>query len=75
MGRLAGYSAREVARVAEDDGWEFARQRGSHVIYEHPSFARRLVIPDKRTLGEGLVRDLIGVMGLSVDEFLRRAKK
>jgi len=75
MGVLAGFSGREVARVAERVGWQYQRTTGDHLIYTLPGHPGNLAIPAHRELRPGMLRSLINTMGLSVDEFLRLAKK
>jgi predicted RNA binding protein YcfA (HicA-like mRNA interferase family) len=61
--------------VAEDLGWEYQRSRGDHLIYTKPGERHHLSIPDHRSVAPGTLRTLIKTMGLSVDEFLERAKQ
>ena len=75
MGRLAGFSGREVSRIAEINGWNLSRIRGSHRIYSKTGNVRNLSIPNHTSLGEGILRDLLTTMGLSVEEFLAVAWK
>jgi predicted RNA binding protein YcfA (HicA-like mRNA interferase family) len=51
-------------------GYEFDRQRGSHIILrqtEPPH--RRLTVPDHKELRKGTLQALIRQSGLSIDEF------
>jgi len=76
VGRLAGFSGREVARVAEALGWRYKRTRGDHMVFEFPETSiRNLSIPAHRELSEGTLRGLIDIMEIPVDEFLRMARK
>ena len=43
---------REAIRIVERDGWRFARQRGSHRIFRHPTKPGIVVIAG--ALGEDL---------------------
>ncbi len=70
MSRLAGFSARDVARVAEQLGWRLDRQSGSHLVYVHAGKTVILVIPAHRELRPGTLRALIRAMELDVDRFL-----
>ena len=45
------------------------------MIYAKLGERQQLTIPDKRNLSEGMVHSLIRAMGLTVDEFLERARK
>ena len=74
MSRLAGFSAREVGRVAERLGWQLERQSGSHLVYVPPSQGLPiLVVPNHRELRPGTVRALIRAMGIDVDTSLQIA--
>jgi predicted RNA binding protein YcfA (HicA-like mRNA interferase family) len=72
MSKLPSLPAREVIRVAEQIGFAFDRQRGSHAVYLRASDHRRLVIPvhKGRDLKPGTLRGLIDDMGLSAQEFV-----
>ncbi len=74
MGRLAGFSGRDVRRVAERDGWQFLRQCGDHMVFYKPGVRENLSIPDHREIAEGLLRALLRKMGMTVAEFLQRAR-
>ncbi len=75
MGRLAGFSGREIGRVAESRGWTFQRQRASHRMYKMPGSRWTLSVPEHRSVDEGLVRDIVRKMDMTVDEFLSEARK
>ncbi len=75
MGRFAGFSPREVRRVAESAGWTLHRVSGDHFVFKKPLVMHTLSIPDHRDLKESVVRVLVKDMGISPEEFLRRAKK
>ena len=73
MGRLAGFTARQVVRKLRRAGFVFDRQaRGSHETWRNPDTNRRAVVPiHPGDLPEGLVRSIIDRAGISTDEFLR----
>ena len=75
MGRLAGFSGREVERVARVDGWSHQRSSGSHRVYRKTGNPRNLTIPDHSNLNEGTLRSLLKIMDMSVEEFLAEARK
>jgi len=64
-----------VRRAAETAGWALDRVRGDHFVFKKAGVHHNLSIPDHRELKEALMRRLVRDMGLSVDEFLKRAKK
>jgi predicted RNA binding protein YcfA (HicA-like mRNA interferase family) len=74
MSKLPSVPARDVVRVAEQVGFAFDRQKGSHAVYLRVSDRRRLVIPvhKGRDLKPGTLRGLIDDMGLTVEEFVSR---
>lgn len=75
MSRLGGFSGRDVARVAEQVGWEYRRTVGSHMVYKKPGVSRNLSIPSTREVTAGTLRTLIDGMGLTVEQFLARVKE
>lgn len=75
MGRLAGYSGRQVRTVAESLGWIHHRTAGDHFVYKKSGQVSNLSIPDHREVKPALLRDLIKTMGLTPDEFVALAKK
>jgi predicted RNA binding protein YcfA (HicA-like mRNA interferase family) len=63
-------SGREVVRVFESLGWEFARQSASHIILVKKGETVTLSIPDHREVAKGTLRSLIRAAGLTVNEFI-----
>ncbi len=70
MPSLPNVSGREVVKAFGKDGWEFARQKGSHMIMVKPGHIASLSVPDHRELAKGTLRSLIRSSGLSVEEFV-----
>lgn len=68
--RLPTVSGKEARAVFERVGWVFDRQNGSHMILIKAGIWQNLSVPDHKTLDRGLLRKLIRVAGLSVDEFV-----
>jgi predicted RNA binding protein YcfA (HicA-like mRNA interferase family) len=67
--RIAG---REVVAALAKVGYQFDRQRGSHIVLRHPAPPhRRLVVPDHAEVAKGTLRAIIREAGLSVDEFTK----
>ena len=75
MSRLAGFSGREVGRVAELNGWTWFRAKGSHRTYRKVGVRLNLSIPVHNPLAEGILRTLLKTMDMTVDEFLAVARK
>ena len=70
MPALPVISGREVRRALEQLGWQFARQRGSHMILIKPGHPASLSVPDHREIARGTLRSLIRSAGLTVEEFI-----
>ncbi len=72
-GKLPLLKAKEIAKVLEKMGFEFKRQKGSHMFFEH-SDGRTTVIPNHPT--EHVDRNLLNKiikhdLQLSREEFLK----
>lgn len=70
MAGLPVVSGSEAVRRFERAGWFIARTRGSHVILAHPVARARLSVPQHRELDRGLLRALIRLAGLTIEEFV-----
>jgi predicted RNA binding protein YcfA (HicA-like mRNA interferase family) len=68
-------SGRAVVKAFERDGWELARQRGSHIILVKEGSMATLSIPDHREVAPGTLRSLIRASGLTVEQFVVLTKK
>jgi predicted RNA binding protein YcfA (HicA-like mRNA interferase family) len=72
MSNLPRVSGRAVVKALAKLGYEFDRQRGSHIVLRQPiSPYRRIVIPDHKEVAKGTLRSIIRETGLTVDEFTR----
>ena len=70
MGGLPIVSGRDVVRALAKLGYEFDRQKGSHMILrQSASPHRRAVVPDHKEVAKGTLRSIIREAGLTVDEF------
>lgn len=70
MSRLPRASGRDTVKALSKIGYEFDRQRGSHIILRQSvSPFRRIVVPDHREVAKGTLRGIIRQTGLTVDEF------
>jgi predicted RNA binding protein YcfA (HicA-like mRNA interferase family) len=74
VGQLSGISGRNVRRIAERNGWVYQRNNGDHMVLTKPGSHQNLSVPDHRELDPGIVRALISILGMSVDEFLAALK-
>ena len=68
--RLPTATAKDLVRVAEQLGFVFRRQSGSHAIYVRASDNARVVIPMHRgELKRKTLRGIIQDLKISVEEF------
>lgn len=74
MGRLAGFSYREIVRRLKAFGFSFHRQAaGSHEIWFNPASERYTTIPNHPgDMPEGTLRAILRQAGLDVADFLSR---
>ncbi|MFY9343111.1 MAG: type II toxin-antitoxin system HicA family toxin [Planctomycetota bacterium] len=71
MSSLPRISGREVVAVLAKIGYEFDRQRGSHIILRNPQPPhRRMVVPDHKEVAKGTLRSIVREAGLTVAEFV-----
>lgn len=73
MGRLGGFSYREVARRLRRFGFLFLRQAaGSHEIWHNPDTNRYTTIPNHPgDLPEGTLRAILKQADIAAEDFLR----
>lgn len=72
MSKLPLLSAKELAKVIKKLGFEFRRQEGSHMFFEHPD-GRTTVIPNhpSEEIDRGLLTKIIKHdLQMSREEFL-----
>jgi predicted RNA binding protein YcfA (HicA-like mRNA interferase family) len=69
--KLPAVTSKQLARVAQQLGFEFRRQTGSHAIYVRSSDGRRVVIPmhSGKDLKPKTLRAIVADLGISPEEF------
>ena len=74
MGRLAGFSYREIVKRIKQLGFEFDRQAaGSHEIWCNPTTRRYTTIPNHPgDMPEGTLRAILKQAGIEADNFLQK---
>ena len=75
MAHLPRLSGRAAVKAFGRDGWELARQKGSHMILVKTGSWATLSVPDHREIAPGTLRSLIRASGLTLDEFAALVKK
>ncbi|MBK7929811.1 MAG: type II toxin-antitoxin system HicA family toxin [Bryobacterales bacterium] len=66
-----GLSGRDLRRVLERAGFEFIRQRGSHMFLKRDHPPARVSVPDHVTLRPGTLRQILHESGLTVESLIR----
>jgi predicted RNA binding protein YcfA (HicA-like mRNA interferase family) len=64
-------SGRQIRAALERAGFEFRRQKGSHMILRRVDPYARVVVPDHNQVRQGTLRRIIADAGLTVDELMR----
>jgi predicted RNA binding protein YcfA (HicA-like mRNA interferase family) len=62
-------SGAEAVKKFQRAGWSVVRQKGSHAMLTKPGYQWTLSIPQHSEVGPGLLRKLIRLAGLTVEEF------
>lgn len=74
--KLPHLSGKELGKISEKLGFKLIRQKGSHMIYEHPD-GRKISIPHHsgENIGPGLLNKIIKQdLIISREEFLKLLK-
>jgi predicted RNA binding protein YcfA (HicA-like mRNA interferase family) len=75
MPGLPKLSGRAVVKAFGRDGWQLARQKGSHMILVKDGSWATLSVPDHREVAPGTLRSLIRASGLTPEQFIAFARK
>lgn len=64
------YSAKEIIKVLEDNGWYLDRVRGSHHVYKNDILQKSVPIPvhGNRDLGKGIFYKILKQCEIGKDE-------
>ena len=71
MSKLPVVSGRELVRVLQKLGFQFDRQKGSHMMLFRENPPTTLSVPEHRELDHGTLRALLRQAGVTPDEFQR----
>jgi predicted RNA binding protein YcfA (HicA-like mRNA interferase family) len=64
-------SGSRLIKALEEDGWEVARQRGSHVRLKKPGRRMALVVPLHKEIKRGTLGGILRDADLSTDDLRR----
>ena len=71
MGRLSGFSYREVTRKLRKLGFQFYRAgKGDHEIWFNPKTKLKTTIPHHREIREGTLNNILKQAQITVEDFL-----
>lgn len=73
-GQLPVLSGKEVRKAFGKGGWQFARQRGSHMILVKDGSIASLSVPDHKEVARGTLRGLIRAADMTVEQFVALLK-
>ncbi len=70
MSKLPVISGRECVKALEKAGFNFQRQKGSHISMVREEPFALVVVPDHKELDRGTLRAIIRQAGLSLEDFI-----
>ena len=70
MAKLPLMTASEFTKVLKKLGFEFKRQQGSHMFFEHPD-GRTTIVPvhTNKDIGKGLLKAILDEIQMDREEF------
>jgi predicted RNA binding protein YcfA (HicA-like mRNA interferase family) len=73
MPRLGVFSAREICRILQRNGFEKMRQSGSHIIMQkrQGNDTRTVPVPNHAEIAKGTLKGIIHLSGLEVSLFMK----
>lgn len=73
MTKLPVLSGNDLVKILSKAGFQFARQKGSHMILVKFVESKKMavVVPNHREIDRGTLSEIIRQAGLTKDEFLR----
>ncbi len=70
MSKLAVISGKECVKILQNHGFEFRRQKGSHIILQQTSSGKILTVPNHKTIDRGTLKSIIKQSGLDLRFFV-----
>jgi predicted RNA binding protein YcfA (HicA-like mRNA interferase family) len=64
-------SGKEVIRALKRGGFQFKRQKGSHIVLRRDNSFAQVIVPDHKNVDTGTLANILNGAGLSVDEFIK----
>jgi len=71
MSKLPQVSSRVCITALEKAGFRVVRQKGSHIVLHRQNPFAQTVVPERKTIGKGLLRSILRQADLSVEDFLK----
>lgn len=69
MPRLAPTDWKTQVRIFEAYGCTFVRQRGDHLVYDHPKARRPVIIPTYDEVPVTVIKTNMGTVGMTREEY------
>jgi len=69
LSKLPVIAGRELVKVLEKRGFQFDRQKGSHMVCFRADPPTTVTVPDHRELDRGTLRAILRQAGISPDGF------
>jgi len=71
MSKLPVLSGKELIKILQKAGFEFRRQKGSHVILVKESIKKAVVVPIHSEIDKGTLIEIIRQAGMTREQFLQ----
>ncbi|MBC8484602.1 MAG: type II toxin-antitoxin system HicA family toxin [Bacteroidetes bacterium] len=71
MSKLPRISGNMCIDALKKAGFYFKRQKGSHIVLRRNKPFTQVVIPNQKELDRGILRSIIRIANLSIDEFVK----
>lgn len=74
MDRIKPTGWQMQVRIFEKYGCVFQRQKGSHMVFNHPNAKRAVVIPRYKEVSVSIIKSNMKTVGMSLEEYLELSK-
>lgn len=75
MPKLSPVPHELLVRIFKADGYEFDRQRGSHVVLTKPGTPRPVIVPTYNAVGLDIIRGLMRTANMSRERYFELMDK
>ncbi len=71
MPKISPTDWRTQVKIFKEFGCQFVRQKGSHLIYQHPDAKRAIVIPRYDEIPVTIIRKNMNTVNMQRDDYFR----